>query len=109
MEKCLRKYKALLIIMLMSIRKSINLLPPNSSPLTNVSLCNLLNLFSRAPGQNGGDWTPSPSALGGGAPCACAAKRPLCLLRVRVVLVLSPPSLLRFPTSKRGHAAFWEV
>lgn len=37
MEKCLRKYKVLLIFMLISIRKSINLLLPNSAPLTNVS------------------------------------------------------------------------
>lgn len=49
MEKCLRKYKVLLIFMLMSIRKSINLLLPNSAPLTNVSLQFALSL-SKGPG-----------------------------------------------------------
>lgn len=93
MGKCLRQYKALLIIMLISLRKSVNLLFP---PLANAPLQFSVS-FPRAPGQNGGGWTASPGAPGGGALCACAVRRPLCLLGVGVILFLSPPSLLPSP------------
>ena len=46
MGKCLRKYKALLIIMLISLKKSVNLLFP---PLTNAPLQFSVS-FPRAPG-----------------------------------------------------------
>ena len=65
---------------------------PHKRPFTIFSIS-----FPRAPGQNGGGWTASPSAPGGGALCACAVRRPLCLLGVGVSLFLSPPSLLPSP------------
>lgn len=101
MGKCLRNYKALFIIILMSLSKSITLLFPNSPPLTNTRLH-----FSRFPFR--GSWAKMEESLAGALsapalPSALSASwelesffssaRPVCFLS-------PPPSWAVLPSGK---------